>query len=634
MKKIVSLFCLCILSFFAFANEPGHFFVDLTSQNISLSSITSFSSYVDLPSETTFELFRDTTDKLGIRHQSYQQYFKGNLVQSKMILVHSSNGKVRYIHGAIMDRNSAPKTVSASISRKSAAAKVPQQVSEEEIETIIFCLEGQYYYVYKVQSPKSLETLYIDIASGNIIYRESAIHNADVTMRGLTRYQGWQNMTVDEQDGKYFLLDNGRNMVTMAAGLQGPDFMKYLSPEYMATLPPEVLSALGEGLYDPNSKTFIEAFSTYVYCPMLTDYITQKSTIVYSEQSEFYTPVLTTDTSGSVVIEVKPSEYCDIHWGMQKTLDFYLQKFNRRSYDGKGGRVINLAFPPYDDMVFKTMPNNAAAQHTFQPYFMYYGYGDGSFMNPVVSVDIMSHEFTHMVTNCNGNGGLEYKEESGALNESFSDCLAMAVTKYATGTCPWTIGADVMIQTSNVRSMSNPKNSADAQGDTVNGAQPDTYKGQCWSYIPAAIDLGQEVVHRNSGVMNHWFYILSEGKSGVNDNQYLYNVTGIGLDEATAITYRNLIYYLTPCATYADARLGSLMAAADLYGATSVEYITVAQAWDAVGVKDENIPTSVDRLINSPKTSKVLRDGKVLILKNGVIYNLMGQIVELLDKEH
>lgn len=631
MKKRVSLFTLSILASFAFANERGHFFVDLTTKNISLNSITSFAPYVELPSETTFELFRDTTDEWGIRHQSYQQYFNGNIVQSKMILVHSSNGKVRYIHGAVMDKYSAPETLTETVARKSATANAHQQAPEHEYETIIFCLEGKYYYVYKVQSPKSLETLYIDITSGNIIYRESAVHNADVTMRGLTRYQGWQNMAVYEQDGKYLLQDNGRNMVTMAAGPQGPDIMKYINPDYMATLPPDVLSALGEGLYDPNSKTFIDAFSTYVYYPMLTEYITQKSTIVYSEQSEFYTPVLITDASGAITIETTPSEYCDIHWGMQKTLDFYLQKFNRSSYDGKGAKVINLAFPPYDDMVFKTMPNNAAAQHTFQPYFMYYGMGDGDFMNPVVSIDIMSHEFTHMVTNCNGNGGLDYKEESGALNESFSDCLAMAVTEYATGTCPWTIGAEVMVQTSNVRSMSNPKNSADAQSDTVNGAQPDTYKGQCWSYIPAAIDLGQEVVHRNSGVMNHWFYILSEGKSGVNDNQYSYNVTGIGLDKATAIAYRNLIYYLTPCATYTDARLGSLMAAADLYGTTSVEYTTVANAWDAVGVEepkdDEDIPTSVDVLI-TPKTAKLLRNGQVLIIRNGVTYNLMGQIVE------
>ena len=91
-------------------------------------------------------------------------------------------------------------------------------------------------------------------------------------------------------------------------------------------------------------------------------------------------------------------------------------------------------------------------------------------------------------------------------------------------------------------------------------------------------------MHTNSGVQNHWFYLLSEGGSGVNDNGYVYNVEGIGLDHAEQIAYRNLTVYLMPGSQYFDAREGSMNAAIDLFGNDSPELQSVVDAWNAVGV--------------------------------------------------
>ena len=132
---------------------------------------------------------------------------------------------------------------------------------------------------------------------------------------------------------------------------------------------------------------------------------------------------------------------------------------------------------------------------------MYYGYGDGAYMNPVVSLDIMAHEFTHLVTSQNGNGGLDYLNESGALNESFSDIMAMGVKKYTYGSTNWTIGEDVMIAEPYLRSMKNPKSAG----------QPDTYGKGTW--LPSTStpndDNDKGGVHTNSGVQNFWFYRLN-----------------------------------------------------------------------------------------------------------------------------
>ena len=676
MKKILFVF----LTLFAFAslkaNEVGHFYVDLSSQSISISNISnSFSNYVDVANGSTFTLFRDTTDGLGIRHQSYQQYYQSKKVQSFVVLVHSKNGIVRSINGAVMTNSSVPQSAPHRISRRQAAEKASVQVEDSTLSTVIICIDGVFYNVYKVPSPKTYETLYVDVVTGEIVYRESAFRNADVTGRGYTRYSGWQNMTVYEQDGKYFLIDEGRNMLTMSAESAGPNTAYYMSESYlMNALPSEIL----ENYSNLSPEEVQEIAYQYIMTPMMSDYIQNTCVTLYSNETDLYTPriksitissaasswwydiwdtkpdlyckicdpdgnVLYTtstkddcslpvtfnfntgiavaegciikiydedatsdsyggsgtltsvtpgtktwsgsNTSGSIVIIDSPTEYADIHWGMQKTLDFYQNSFSRNSFDGKGHAVINLAFPPYDDKVFVNMPNNAAAQHEFEPYYMFYGPGDGSLMNPVVSLDVMAHEFTHMVTGSNGNGGLDYRGESGALNESFSDIMAMGVMQYTYGSCPWTIGASVMVSAPNMRSMSNPKNSRGANGVSANGAQPDTYYGSCWEPTSnPSEDNDNGGVHTNSGVQNYWFYLLSQGGNGTNDNNQSYSVSGIGLNKATQIAFRNLIFYLAPCATFEDSRNGSVQAAIDLYGKGSQEHQAVENAWHAVGV--------------------------------------------------
>ncbi|HIO26164.1 MAG TPA: T9SS type A sorting domain-containing protein, partial [Flavobacteriaceae bacterium] len=91
-------------------------------------------------------------------------------------------------------------------------------------------------------------------------------------------------------------------------------------------------------------------------------------------------------------------------------------------------------------------------------------------------------------------------------------------------------------------------------------------------------------VHYNSGVQNFWFYLLTEGGSGTNDNGDSFSVTSIGMNAAASIAYRNLSVYLNSSSQYSDARAGAIQAAKDLYGAGSAEEIAVTNAWYAVGV--------------------------------------------------
>ncbi len=246
----------------------------------------------------------------------------------------------------------------------------------------------------------------------------------------------------------------------------------------------------------------------------------------------------------------------DAHWGGEMTSDFYMNTFGRSSIDGSG-YALNLYVHYSTNYVNAFWDGNE----------MNFGDGDGGrTANPLVSLDVTGHEISHGLTQYTAN--LNYQNESGAMNEAYSDIMGTAVEYYADSTrANWTVGEDFG---SPFRSMSNPKLYQ----------QPNTYLGQYWA--TGAADNGG--VHTNSGVENHWYYLLSVGGTGRNDNSYSYNITGIGRAKATAIAWRMQTVYLIASSQYADARRYSIQAATDLYGACSAEVLATAEAWHAVGV--------------------------------------------------
>ena len=332
----------------------------------------------------------------------------------------------------------------------------------------------------------------------------------------------------------------------------------------------------------------------------------------------------------------------DIHWGMEEIFDFYKIKFNRISYDDNGGWIIQYLYPPVVNDNF-----NAQASH-IQPYVIFYGIG-GELKNyyltkPYVVFDILAHEFTHLVTAHNGQGGLEYSSESGALNESFSDIMACVAEKYVFGnTANWNIGDNLFFDKPYMRSMESPKIGYDILPKNVNGVivpyiglkpQPDTYKGEYWADTSDLSPTGdQGGVHTNSGVQNKWFYLLSEGGSGSNDKGDNYTVKGIGIDMAAQIAYRDLVTYLTPTATFYNSREGSIAAAKDLYGVSSQAYKSVMDAWHAVGVGDDYNNTITSVISNLPDeqfpiTIKYMTNGKIFVKKGNDVYDMLGKKVK------
>ncbi len=248
----------------------------------------------------------------------------------------------------------------------------------------------------------------------------------------------------------------------------------------------------------------------------------------------------------------------DAHFGAEVTYDYFYKNFGRNSFDGNGAKIRSYIH-------YRSNYVNAF----WNGYVMTYGDGNGTTWSPLTSVDICGHEVTHAVTT--NSAGLIYRYESGALNESFSDIFGNAIEFYADSTqFDWGMGEDITSSGKGIRNMASPNDFRD----------PDTYKGTYWHTAPS--DNGG--VHVNSGVQNYWFYLLTKGVSGTNDNRDTFQVDSIGIKKAQQIAFRNLTTYLTPSSNFQEARYYAIQSAADLYGECSNEVIATTNAWYAVGV--------------------------------------------------
>ena len=260
----------------------------------------------------------------------------------------------------------------------------------------------------------------------------------------------------------------------------------------------------------------------------------------------------------------------DAHWGVTKTYDYFFSNFNRNSYDNAGTTL--KSYVHYGNNVDNAFWSGAE---------MLFGDGDTSF-TPLTALDVTAHELGHAV--CDATADLMYQRESGALNEGFSDIWGAIVEHHvAPEKSPFLIGEDIALSSRGfMRSMANPK---------LSGG-PDTYKGINW--VAANLDEGcynpiYELndycgVHTNSSILNHWFYILVNGKNGTNDLGNAYDVTGIGWDNAAQIVYLIETAYLNQRSDYLHTRNSAIDAAIQLFGENSAERIAVQDAFYAVGI--------------------------------------------------
>ena len=263
----------------------------------------------------------------------------------------------------------------------------------------------------------------------------------------------------------------------------------------------------------------------------------------------------------------------DAQLGAQCTYDYWKAVHSRNSYDNAGAKI--LSYVHFDDT-----PGDGVGYENAYWDGTEMTYGDGATrFRPLTAMDVCGHEIGHAV--CQTTANLTYSGESGGMNEGLSDIWGASIEAYAVANLgvisggvkaksTYLIGEEIDKQQVALRSMSDPRSLG----------QPALYQGQYW-YTGTADNGG---VHTNSGVLNYWYYLISNGASGSNELGNAFSVTGLGLINAAKITFRMESVYMIPGSTYANARTYSIQAATDLFGAGSTQVQSVTNAWYAVGV--------------------------------------------------
>ncbi len=264
----------------------------------------------------------------------------------------------------------------------------------------------------------------------------------------------------------------------------------------------------------------------------------------------------------------------DAHYYAELVDDFYADTFGRNSIDDNGMTIISTVH--YDVGYCNAFWNGEQ---------MTYGDGDTPETCKPLSggLDVIGHELTHGVTEF--TSGLIYENESGALNEAFSDMMGNTTEFYAdqAGRDPaaepdWLIGEDVIPAgvyggaEAGFRDMADPR----ADGD------PDHYSER---YTGTSDNGG---VHTNSGIPNHAYYLAVNGGTNagcdaVGSGGHVHavdcdvRVPALGLDRTQEIFYRAFTS-LTEYANMCDARSATLAVAGNSRKA-------INSAWAAVGVR-------------------------------------------------
>lgn len=256
-----------------------------------------------------------------------------------------------------------------------------------------------------------------------------------------------------------------------------------------------------------------------------------------SENSQFYHV-----TSSSASSWSDRSAVSAMH-NLKVTYDYYKNTHGRRAIDDKASTIVTVVNVTEDGQAMENAYWNGSA--------IFWGNG-GDYFTPLAgALDVAAHELTHGVTEYTAN--LIYQDQSGALNESFSDIFGAMVDRE-----DWLMGEDIMRpgKGGGLRDIANPHSTA------VLDQLPQTLD----EYDYTTEDNGG--VHTNCGIPSYAAYLIA---------------TNIGKEKMEKIYYRALSYYLTRQSQFIDARKAVEQSTIDLHG-SGTELTAVKAAFDAVKI--------------------------------------------------
>ena len=475
-----------------------------------------------LTDDDIFVMTSESEGRNGYRHYRYKQYHQDIKIYGASYTIHEKNGKVVSANGKILPKidvdiaptlspeqalNFAMDDMGAYLYTWEVENRGPKnQVPTPELVIVdksVTSFTGSYRLAYEIEihsiQPLDANIYLIDAHTGVVIKKITKHQSNGVPGRGVTKYYGVQDITVD---------------------------------------------SIGPNRYELHDPTRGENGIN----------VTDESLDNFRSDSNFFD--LTNEEQNEVAV--------DALYLSAELYDELIEEFDWVGLDNNN-RSFNVIVHANDGEDF--------INAFWDGQFAHFGNGDCNH-GPLTTYEVLAHEFMHGIIDFTSE--LIYADESGAINESMADVLGQYMEWIGDrDNFSWELGHSFQLVENlpQFRVMDDP-NSVD---------DPAFYRGDFW------IDGAN--VHINSAIGNLFYVLLSDGGSGLANNEVPYSVDGIGKEEAAKFIFYVNRMYLTESSGYNDYYNVSIEAAEEFFDGNTAIIEDINQAWAAVGLPTGGAPS-------------------------------------------
>jgi bacillolysin len=467
----------------------------------------------------------------GRTHERLDQFYRGVRVFGGDVVQQLNRGQIVTLYGNVYDNidiDAAP-VVDETSARQAVEAIAGVEIGRQPELVVLPRDDGSYTLAWRVRAVTFTDAreYFVDARSGAIVFDYSDLKTQSAVGRGSGVLGDEKKIATSSSGGQFVATDRLRPPSISTYDMKG-DFartIRYLNRQIQ-------LAASDLAVDSDNTWTDAAAVDAHVYAGWTYDYYFKRHGRRGLDNNNI-----------GIISLVHPVRRQDLQQNFSTVPDFYLNAF----YYGDGIMLYGEGLPT----------GFTAGGQTFD-------YWSGS-------IDIVAHELTHGVTDYSSR--LIYQNESGALNEAFSDIMGTSVEFFFQPAGSGNLRADYLlgediIKPGGTRSLADPLSYGD----------PDHYSRR----FTGTIDNGG--VHTNSSIANHAFYLAIEGGTNRTSGLAVQGVGGANREQIERVFYRAFTQMLPANATFALARAATIQAARDLYASNNNVERAITQAWAAVGV--------------------------------------------------
>lgn len=257
------------------------------------------------------------------------------------------------------------------------------------------------------------------------------------------------------------------------------------------------------------------------------------------------------------------------HANAAAVADFLREVLLRDGLDGVGGKIVSSV----NCVRFGQSSGREWRNAAWIPGQMIYGQRqvNGQFRSYAAALDVVAHELLHGLTSSTAR--LEYRFQSGALNESYSDIFGIIVSNLNIASIDdwnWEMGEDLTETGLPIRDLRDPArfNQPAHMDNFRNVSIDDDYGG----------------VHSNSGIHNKAAFNILTAKS---DAGHLFTPVDVA-----RLFYVTLLNHLTRNSEFIDSRRGAILAAKTLFQLDprrDHKVAAIQTAFDEVGIVESTV---------------------------------------------